>query len=319
MTTSSLAIGIDIGGTKIAFALINREGDVFASHRIPTEVPAGPEDIVRRIVENVHALIAQAPQPIVGIGLGTAGMTDSKAGVVINAVNLGFDYLPLRQMVLDGMENRYPMWIDQDVHALAVGERYYGAGKDIDDFLMIAIGTGIGGAMFANGQIYNGATPFGMEIGHISLDPEGPLCMCGLHGCLEVYTSGIAIRREALAALEHDRSSSLRDLPREQIGAHSVAQAAVAGDALARRLYEDAGRKLGTMLAYYIGINKPSRIIISGSLAEVGELLLEPARQEIARRILAPIASYTEIVISPMGQKSPAVGAACLVWHGLHI
>lgn len=314
----SYAIGIDLGGTKIEGALIDRAGAVLAQTRQLTAVEEGVDAVVGRIAGCIGALMRDA-QPVSGIGIGAAGMTDSRRGVVLMASNLKWENVPLRDLVIERLGATWAqrVWVDKDTNAAALGEMLYGAGQGAKHLLYVTVGTGVGGGMVLDGRLYHGATEGASDIGHLVLEPEGEVCGCGKRGCLETLASGPAIAREAHAALERGESSALVALGHDGLSAVEVVEAARAGDALARSVLARAGRYLGIALAYYVDLNNPECIIIGGGVSAAGNLLVEPARQAVAERALANNAKAAQIVLAGLGSESGAVGAAALVWHGL--
>jgi glucokinase len=315
---SDHAIGVDLGGTKIEAALIDRAGNLMGTARRPTNVGEGVAAVVDRVVACIEELLA-AERAVAGVGIGAAGMTDSRRGVVMLASNLKWRGVPLRDLVVErlGAEWAGRVWVDKDTNAAALGEMLYGAGRGARHLLYVTVGTGVGGGMVLDGRLYHGATEGAADIGHLVLEPDGDLCGCGKRGCLEALASGPAIARRACAALERGEPSALTCLDREAITAVEVVAAAREGDDLARAAVEEAGRYLGVALAYYVDISNPERIIIGGGVAAAGDLLLEPARRVIAARALPSNAEAARVMLAGLGGQSGAIGAAALVWHGL--
>ena len=313
------AIGIDLGGTKIDGALIDREGNLLAHTRRSTAVEEGVPAVVGRIAACIEELAASG-EGVAGVGIGAAGMTDSRRGVVIMASNLKWVNVPLRDLVVERLGAAWArrVWVDKDTNAAVLGEMLYGAGRGARHLLYVTVGTGVGGGMALDGRLYHGATEGASDIGHLVLEPDGDICGCGKRGCLEALSAGPAIARRARAALDEGQPSTLAGLNRQALSAVEVVAAAQQGDALARRAVEEAGRYLGIALAYYVDINNPQYIIVGGGVtAAAGELLLAPARAIIAARALPSNAAAVQVVPAGLGVESGAIGAAALVWHGL--
>lgn len=315
-----LALGVDLGGSKISYALLDEGGHIF--HRVvePTDAQEGPEAVINRMAARIQDLLFQSQVNVVGIGIGAAGMTDSLHGVVLLASNLRWRDVPLRQNLIDrlgkGWENL--IWVDKDTNAAALGELYYGASLGCRHMLYVTVGTGVGGGMILDGRLYHGASEGAGDIGHLVLKPDGILCGCGKYGCLETLASGPAITRFFLYALNQGTASVLASLPPDQISAHSIVEAASKGDRLALGCLEDAGKWLGKALAYYIDINNPERIIVGGGVARAGDLLLEPARRVIAAQALPGNVQTVNLLPAGLIEDSGVIGAATLVWHNLH-
>jgi glucokinase len=311
------AIGIDLGGTKIAGVLVSATGVVVAQERVATRPEEGYAAVIARMAECARRLQQAVREPVAGIGVGAAGMTDSRTGVVIGASNLKWTNVPLRNLLTDHLraDGSVPIWVDKDTNAAALGEMLYGAGRGSRDFLYVTVGSGIGGGMVLGGRLYRGAREGASEVGHLVIDPQGPLCGCGKRGCVEALASGPAIARQAQAALREQGLSTWREVKLEAISAVEVVEAARAGDALALSILEHAGRTIGIALAYYVDINNPDRIIVGGGVAEAGELLLGPIRRTLEQRALPVNAQTAQVLPAGLGSESGAVGAAALVWY----
>jgi glucokinase len=313
------AIGIDLGGTKIAGALVDPDGCLANEVRLPTRAEEGPGRVIDRILECIAALRDAASGPVVGVGIGAAGSTDSRRGVVLLASNLKWANVPLRDLVAErlGPEWQGRVFVDKDTNAAALGEMRCGAGRGARHLLYVTVGTGVGGGMVLDGRLYHGASEGASDIGHLVLEPSGALCGCGKRGCLETLASGPAIARQARVALDEGRPSSLAELNRASLTGVDVVQAAEAGDSLASEVLGWAGHYLGVALAYYVDLNNPELILIGGGVAAAGDLLLAPIRSTIAERALPNNAQAARVVLAGLGPDSGTVGAASLVFHGL--
>jgi len=308
-----LAIGVDLGATKIASALVTAQGEIVASRQTLTEASEGPEAVLKRIAAEVNALAADAPSRVLGVGIGSPGQVDPRAGVVRNAVNLGWEIAPLAAGVRSQLTADAPVWIEKDANASAVGEYFFGAARGCDDFVYLAVGSGLGGGVFANGALVSGADHNASELGHLSLDPNGRLCSCGLRGCAETVISGkglLALTREKLAGQTlptHLTTSS-------DLTTAAVIAAAEVGDALALAALAEVARWLGLVMAVCVAVLNPARIVVGGGLGlAASDFLLTGAQSELRRRVLA--SSYQHLEIRRSQLTSSAVGAACLVWN----
>ncbi len=313
------ALGVDLGGSKISYALLNESGQVFQRILEPTGAEEGSEAVIDRMAARIQDILHKTPANVAGIGIGAAGMTDSCRGVVLMASNLKWQDVPLRQNLVDRLGTCWEnlIWVDKDTNAAALGEMYYGAGQGSEHLLYVTVGTGVGGGMILGGMLYHGATQGASDIGHLVLQADGPLCGCGNHGCLEALASGPAIARSAVQALSQGTTSILKSLHPDQISALSVVEAARQGDRLAITCLENAGKWLGTALAYYVNINNPDRIIVGGGVGSVGDLLLEPARRIIAEQALLRNVQAVRLLPAGLIADSGVIGAATLVWHYL--
>ena len=313
----NLAIGIDLGATKVAGALVNEQGEALAEARTLTEAKAGVPTVVAHISEIVAQLLARTPASatVTGIGIGTPGLVDGATGVVRDAVNLGWREVALAQDVSTGIKAHsgrdLPVWVENDANSQAVGEFVFGAGRGLADFALLAVGTGLGGAIIANRQLVAGATFTASEIGHISLDPDGGrLCACGLRGCVETVASGPGLVKNAQELLARGGTSTLGT----DFHAEDVVAAARSGDALAAAALAQSAQWLGVAMAMYVTLLNPAAIVIGGGLGlSAFDLLIPLAHAEMARRAIPPSLAHLQIV--PAQVMSSAVGAAALVWQ----
>jgi len=306
-----LAIGIDIGGTKIACALVDSAGVVIAEERLSTDPNSGAEATLDRIAEGVRGLLPA--EPIAGIGIGCPGHVDPASGIVRDAVNLGWREVHLR----DGLRQRLnlpaeiPIHTHKDANAAALGEQAYGVAQGYADFIYIAVGTGLGAGAVVNNQLVIGSNAYAMEIGHLALNPDGRLCECGLRGCPEAYVSGMGL---AAGLREHAPRFPQSTLPPDAPTADLLA-AARAGDALARTVIAESVHWLATVMGYCAVLFNPSLFILGGGLGHAAaDLLLVAATQQMRGRVLPATKNHLQVLKSQV--QSSAVGAASLVWHG---
>ena len=310
------AIGIDLGATKIAAALVTGDGQVLAARQAPTAPLDGPAAVLDRIAALANELCAEAaayPHNLLGIGLGSPGRVDALAGVVYNAVNLGWQSVPVVAELRSRLARPLPVWIQKDVNTSAVGEYVFGAAKDCPDFLFLSIGTGLGGGLMAGGRLITGANWNATELGHISFDPlDGRECVCGLRGCAETLVSGPGLA--ALFKRLRTESAARTALAEENPESGAILQAARAGDDLARLALIEMGRSLGQVIAFCAAVTNPSLVVIGGGLGLAAfDLILPSARMELQARVLK--ASHIDLRILPSRQPSSAVGAASLAWY----
>jgi glucokinase len=312
--TDQLAIGVDIGGTKIAFALVNRDGHVLATHRLPTLPAEGAEAVFSRVVQGIDYLHSQTAQPIAGVGIGCPGYINPITGVVHNATNLGWRDVSLMTGVQERLHVSLPVWVQKDANAGTLGELYFGAGQGYSDFVYIALGTGLGGGAISGGTLVQGGKFNGMEIGHMPFNPGGRLCACGMHGCPEMYTSGTGILAgvcEHLPAYPQSILAQITDVTPE-----AVLKAARAGDELALLVLNEAAQWLSSVMITLMGVLNPSAFVIGGGMGHAAaEFLIPTVKKMLHERTDSTI--YPEIPIVESQVTSSAVGAACQVWFGL--
>ena len=309
----TLAIGLDLGGTKIAAALVTDSGELLATRSLPTLPDEGPAAVLERIARLANELSHEArqhPVKLLGVGIGSPGLLNPESGVVYNAVNLGWRDVRLADEVRALLDESLPVWVQKDGNASAIGEYVFGAAKDCADFLYLSIGTGLGGGLFAGGQLIGGANWNATELGHISLDPLGRECRCGLRGCAETVLSG-----DGLVALFRDlQPTGAADDDLHNTNPAGILQAAKNNAPVALAAMTEMGRQLGIVIAFCAAVTNPALVVIGGGLGlAVFDLVVPRARMELEKRVLQ--ASYAGLQIVPSLQVSSAVGAASLAWY----
>ncbi|MGZ5407315.1 MAG: ROK family glucokinase [Aeromicrobium sp.] len=309
----SLAIGVDIGGTKIAAGLVSEEGALveFASHETPV---GAPDDIAPLVAELVERL--RGDHQILGVGIGAAGFIDAARQNVLFAPNIDWVDEPLAAQVRDRVG--LPVIVENDANAAAWGEFRCGAGEDTNDLLLVTVGTGIGGGIVHDGKLVRGGFGVAGEIGHLRVVREGILCGCGQRGCWEQYGSGTALVREArerVAAADPEAVAlaALVAGDTDLITGPMVSGLAQQGDSLALGLLTDVGHWLGEGIAVLCTVLDPSVIVIGGGVAAAGDLLLKPIQESFEQFLSAydhrPVA---EIRLAALGNQAGLIGAADL-------
>ena len=252
------------------------------------------------------------------IGLGIPCTMDRERGVAISAVNLPLVDVPIRDLMADRLG--LPVFVDNDANVAALAEHRFGAARGARNAVMLTVGTGIGGGLVLDEQIYRGSTGAGAELGHIVVDADGPPCQgnCPNHGCVEAVASGTALAREGRAAAEANPDSALGRVLASgaDVDGRAVTEAALAGDAQAREVVAIVGRRLGVALSSIANVFEPDVIVIGGGVMAAGELLLGPARAELRARALPPM-NATEVVAAELGPEAGMIGAATMALEEL--
>lgn len=312
-TTPALeqAIGIDVGGTKTAAARVDALGKVLAREVLPT--PA--DDMGATLDTMVKTARAVMTPDVRAVGVAAAGLVESSTGILRFAPNLAWRDAPLVAHL--ETELRLPVVADNDNTAAAWGEYRFGAGRGHADILLVGVGTGIGGGIVSGGKLFRGAHGFAGDIGHIVMDPDGPLCGCGNHGCWEQLASGQAVVRAGRRAVLDGAETSLVERSGGQakrVTGLMVTEAARAGDAVAVSILTDVGRWLGTGIAGLVNVLDPEIVVLAGGVAEAGDLLLQPARAGF-RAAVEAVEHRPEVpvVLAELGRDTGVVGAAALV------
>lgn len=314
------AVGIDIGGTKVAGALVDTEGRITHREELPTP-DDGSTAILDATAELITSLVAAAGGDVSGVGMACAGMVDGHSGHLWFAPNLPWRDLAVTDEIMARTGHR--VFLENDANAAAWGEYRHGAGRDCDDMLLATVGTGVGGGCIIDDRLLRGAFGIGGEIGHIVLDPRGPRCGCGNDGCLEVFASGSALERTAreLIASGDAAGEALRqrcgDDP-EALTGQDVTELARAGDEGAIALFTRLGTHLGTGLASVCAVVDPALVVIGGGVADAGDLLLDPATESFAAHVIGRGHRPSPTVVAAvLGNDAGVVGAAALARDSL--
>lgn len=313
------ALGVDLGGTKIAFGLVDAAGRVLEELILPTCPREGAPGVIQRILNGLNQVAGEAPEPrrIRGIGMAVPGILDIDTGRVLLASNLNWRDVPVGAILERELD--LPIFLENDARAAAWGEKRFGVGRGVEDLLYIAIGTGIGGGLVLGGRIYRGHHGNAGEIGHMVIDPEGPPCGCGNRGCWEALASGRAIAARATELIAGGHPSTLAEIVArgEELSARQVAAAAGAGDRLARDVLQEAARYIGLGIASLVTIFDPEVVVLGGGVSRSGSLLLSTVTRVVRERALPPAGRDVRIVLSTWPETAGVVGAAAVAFSRL--
>lgn len=311
-----IAIGLDIGGTNTVFGFIDSKGKSWAEGSIPTQTQERFEDYLNDLFIAIDQSLRNSEEElrVVGVGIG-APNGNFRTGTIDNAANLRWKgTLDLAKLV--GEELKVPVKVTNDANAAALGERIFGGAKDMSDFMVITLGTGLGSGIVVNGDLLYGHDGFAGEVGHIIVRPGGRECGCGRRGCLETYVSATGVKRTAYKMLaKHLGESSLRDVPFNGLTAKMVADAANKGDLLAMEIFAYTGKMLGEALANVASVTSPKAIFFFGGLAKAGDLLFEPVREAMEKNILFLYKDKISLQASELGDDAAILGASALIWN----
>lgn len=315
-------IGCDLGGTNMRAAIVDSEtGAVSNLEIVPTLAREGPDGVLPRMVNLFATIIGKAKMSmseIQGIGIGFPGMLDMEKGVTNFITNLPGHWINVPVADYIERETGIPAFLLNDVRAITWGEMIFGAGKGCSSMVMYALGTGVGGGVVINGELVLGNTGQAGELGHITVDPVGPLCNCGNRGCLEQYSSGPAIVSAALKAIAHGGTTILAELVDHDLNKMTpeiVSKAALAGDTIARNIFDQAGTYLGIAIADSLVHLEPQRVVIGGGISKAGELLLEPIRRTVRERVFLIPLDKVQIVLSELGNDAGVIGTSMWAAH----
>ncbi len=301
------AIGVDVGGTTTKAGVVSSAGELVTRAERPTDPSAGTKGIIAVIEE---LLARDGAGTVRAVGVGAAGFVGGDS--IIFSPNITYDDPHLGRAITDRFD--LPAVIDNDANAAAWGEFRFGAAKGAPNLVLLTIGTGVGSGVIVDGRLLRGHTGTAAELGHMVVDPDGPECPCGLRGCVEMFAAGPAIARLATTAVAAEPSSSILDFAGQvdAITAEHVGRAAREYDETARSVLRAAGTMLGVALSNVVNIFDPEVIILAGGVTSIGEPLLGPARDELARRTTAQRRRPMRLDVSTLGDDVGILGAAAL-------
>jgi len=323
MPKNSHYIGIDLGGTNIKAALVNTEiGEITATRSTPTQGREGYEAVIARmdlLVEEIIRTNHLDKNQVGGIGIGIPGVIDIDKGKTIFLTNLPGNWreIPVRDLLSN--LTKLPVALINDARAMTLGEWKFGAGRGVDT-ACYTIGTGIGGGLVINGRLHLGVDGQAGELGHMTIDVNGPRCGCGNRGCIEAFASGPAIAAMGMKAVVQGQNTNIAELAKGDLNSITpelICDAARMGDAVAKEIYEFAGTMIGAGIANIVIAVNPRRVVIGGGVAAAGDLLLDPMRRALRERLFLTDAEQVEVVPAQLGNNAGLIGAA--FWARLNI
>jgi glucokinase-like ROK family protein len=302
---------IDMGATHMSIAVADFAARIHQETEIAIDIKDGPEVCIAladRMLKQILASQGLSVSHLSAIGVGVPGPVITEAGMVVSPpIMPGWDHYPIRA----SLEKAWgcPVTLNNDAELGALGEWAYGAGRGEKNIAYIKVGSGVGAGLILNKQIYGGTTGAAGEIGHLTIDENGPLCNCGNHGCLEAFAGGHAIARQGQALAQSGKRTLLASLPVESITAQEVAEAARRGDLHAQEILSRAGTYIGIAIAGLINLFNPSVVIIGGGVAQVGDMLTTPIRQAVRERAMRASEQGVRITTAMLGRRSVLIGA----------
>lgn len=318
---SSAVIGVDVGGTKIAAALVDADGKLSGRVRSPTDLSSTEAtlDSIAAAARAALDLSGFSSDQVSGVGLGIPGLVDPQRGIGLASVNLGWHDVPVR----DSLQSRLglPCIIENDVRAAALGEAFFGAGSGLEILVFLTIGTGIAASVVLEGHIYRGAHSLAGEIGHAVIQPGGPLCKCGGHGCFESLASGPSIAGRLRSKFESRSGSSQQHLPAEAVRnltAEEVFRLVAQGDELATETIREVADDVAFVLQFLALTYDPQVIVLAGGVSQAGQLFLDPVRKSLERYavdnwVFNRVYTQELVQLSQLGEDIGILGAAALI------
>ena len=305
-------VGIDLGATHVTLLLANFAAHVVKELERPIDIDEGPQVVLDKVDKYIHDLLKDtglALEDLKAICLGVPGPVVLKEGMVSEPpIMPGWDKFPIEAYVKALW--KIPVIVGNDAELGAIGEWAYGAGRGEKNLAYIKVGKGIGAGLLLDGQIYHGATGSAGEIGHITIEENGPLCSCGNRGCLEAMAGGNAVANRAIEMVHKGQRTELSAIvPPESIQSRDVISAACSGDLISQQILTEAGAHLGTAIAGLVNLFNPSMVIIGGGVSQIGDLLLEPIRRTVQKRSLKMASRRLRIATALLGRRSSGMGA----------
>ncbi len=313
-------IGVDLGGTNLKAGIVDvQTGAVSALQSVPTLAREGHAAVMERMAALIRSVAGSAGAEIGGVGIGVPGALDLERGIVVFLPNLPdrWENVPLPATIAARVGAQ--VYMLNDVRSITYGEWKFGAGRGVDTMACFAIGTGIGGGLVINGQLHLGIGGTAGELGHQTIDFNGPRCGCGNRGCLEAFASGPAITAMGVKAVVQGLTTSLGklvDYDLNKISPEIIFEAARQGDPIAREIYDQAGSYIGVAVGNVLVSVGPRKVVIAGGVAAAGDLLLEPIRRTVKERVTIMPVDQVEIVPAILGSNAGIVGAA--MWAADH-
>ncbi len=307
-----LILALDLGGTQFRLALANDKGELLKRYAAPVK-PDDPEQTIEVIKGAISDSLSGINRSTVkGMGVAIAGLVTQDTGVLLTSPNLMAWYNTPVKAILE-QELQLPVSVGNDATLAALGEYKFGAGKGCRDLVYITVSTGIGGGVITGGKLLLGTCGFAAEVGHMTIDINGPRCNCGNIGCLETLASGTAIARFAAEGLSRGEKSSIAELVAgdyTKITAEIVEKAAKSGDTMAKAIMDMAGTNLGVGVVNLVHIFNPELVVIGGGVSKAGDLIFEPVRRVVAKRVMRDIS--VRITASALGDNPGLLGAVAL-------
>lgn len=311
------AIGVDLGGTSIKLGIVTSTGRILKKISIRTEAEKGPKKVIDKIITGINELTASSDYKISGIGIGCPGVVTPGKGIVEDPPNFpGWKKVNIAKVITQRFNKR--VYVDNDANAAAIGELTFGSGKKYKSFIMITLGTGVGGGIVIDKKIYHGDFGAAGEIGHISIDYKGPKCNCGSYGCIEAYAGNQYLRNRVRQQLKKHPESKLWKIIGDdlsKVSPRNIQFAAEKGDRFSKSVIDELGMYLGSAFASLCNVLDVSVFIIGGGIAGFGKPLFDSIKETIAKRVMAPIRPRVRVLPAKLKNDAGIKGASALVFH----
>lgn len=310
-------ISVDLGGTNIRAALVNSNGGIIEKKQTTTKAAEGNKVVIQQIKKLIFDVVKKTKvdtKKVLGIGIGCPGPVDPKTGIILQTPNLGFKDVALKEEIES--EFYLPTYIDNDANLYALGEYWLGAGKGIENLICLTLGTGIGGGIIINGEVFHGNDGFAGELGHVIVEPDGLKCGCGNYGCMEAYASATGIVKRTILAIKQGKKTLINELVGEnleKITSFVVYQAALKQDELANYILKETGKYLGIGIISIVNVLNPQLVIIGGRVARMGNLLLRYIQEEVVKRAYLAPCKKISIVLAQLQDNAGIIGVVKMI------
>ncbi|WP_066190847.1 ROK family glucokinase [Gracilibacillus timonensis] len=312
----NIIIAIDIGGTTVKIGVISHFGQIIKKWEVNSDKSNNSIHIIDNVWDSILKQLSKMNMEqdnVIGIGIGAPGFVDNKAGLVYEAVNLGWEMFDLKEKFREKTD--LPIFVENDANLAALGENWLGAGESAENLIAVTLGTGVGSGVIANGKILNGCNGTAGEIGHVIVDQQGYLCNCGRVGCLDTIASASGIVRVAEEYIQRNPNSQLARMKQQKhdLEAKDVFDIAKKGEEVSYKIIKRALDILGQALAYSASVINPSRILIGGGLSKAGDFLLDMLKENFTKYALPRIGNQCEVLLAKLGNDAGIIGAAYIV------
>ncbi len=311
------ALGVDLGGTSIKFGLVSNLGMIVSKTSLPSNAELGPDEVISQIVKGIKQILTHRKEKIKGIGIGAPGVVSIEKGTVEYPPNFpGWGRIKLGKIIQK--EFQIKTLIENDANAAAIGEFIFGAGKKYNSFVMITLGTGVGGGVIFNKKIYRGEYGAAGELGHISINYKGPKCKCGSVGCIEAYIGNNYLKQRVIKDLQEHPGSKILELANNQadfITPFIIQKAMEMGDEYAKSVVESMGLQLGAVLTSVSNLLDISTFIIGGGVSGFGKPLFNKIQETIVERVFIPTKKRVKVMPAKLKNDAGVKGASALVFY----
>jgi glucokinase len=314
---TDLAVGVDLGGTAVKVGLVDRGGEILKSIHLETDAKLGPSHVLKEIIEGIRSVLESNSDPC-AVGIGAPGSVTLDHTTVIQPPNFpGWQTVNLSDEVGTALGGRWPVVVDNDANVAALGSAHYGAGQAFDSFIMITLGTGVGGAIIHEKKLFRGTTGAAGEIGHVSIDYDGPMAAAGIPGVIEAYLGQRFLSEHARRRLKAYPDSLVFELvggEPDELTPKTLSEAARKGDTAATEILAWAGHKLGWGLGSVVNVLDIRKIVVGGGVSAAGDLILGPARTALMQAVMPGMRQGVELVRETLGNQAGMLGAARLAF-----